>query len=99
MVSEAAQEVHSNLREEVAFLIKDLAQVVSQCKRAQSANEATLQGIQEQTQDLDTAISVEASTGNQLKAGEESQENSRRTSHRLKRKTKRGRDSYSADAQ
>jgi hypothetical protein len=46
----AAQEVLSSLRGEVVVLSKDLAQVASQCKRAQSGQEVRLQELSQKTE-------------------------------------------------
>jgi hypothetical protein len=79
--SEAASKHDLNtLRGEVGTLHKDHLQVANQCKRAQSGQEAMLQGLQEESQRSEAAThrdlnsckaSVEALTEELVKAGEQ----------------------------
>jgi hypothetical protein len=79
--SEAASKHDLNtLRGEVGTLNKDQLQIANQCKRAQSGQEAMLQGLQEESQRLEAAThgglssckaSVEALTEELVKTGEQ----------------------------
>jgi hypothetical protein len=73
----AAQEVFSSLKAEVVVISTDLAQAVSQCRSAQSANEVTLRSIEgksqkaEVTTQRDLKKKAETLTEEHLKTGEE----------------------------
>jgi chromosome segregation ATPase len=76
----AVQEVLRSLRAEVVVLSQDLAQVTSQCRSAQSANEVTLRNIEGKSQKAEAATQRDLSSLKQkaeilaeehLKVGEE----------------------------
>jgi hypothetical protein len=93
--SEAASKHNLNtLRGEVGTLYKDHLQVANQCKRAQSSQEAMLQGLQEESQRSEAAThrglssckaSVEALTEELLKAGEQISQVKRAQDTQIKR--------------